>query len=79
MPKTFAAYHDSLLQAFLRDRHKKVNGDERVLIGKNKLSYIFPLMLRLQRTLVTSEELKFVSIVRKYKTRESPLMVIINN
>ena len=55
MPSTFAQYHDSLLQAFLRNRYKKVNGDERVLVGRSRGQHIFPIMLRLQRTLVTPD------------------------
>jgi len=55
MPDVFAGYHDSLLAVFLRNRYKKVNGDERVLVGKNKNGFIFPLMLRLQRTVVSAD------------------------
>jgi hypothetical protein len=55
MPGVFAYYHDSLLKVFLANRTKKVNGDERVLIGKNKNGYIFPIMLRLQRAIVSAE------------------------
>jgi hypothetical protein len=76
MPTTFAAYHDSLLMIFLKNRNKKVNGDERVLVGKHKNGMIFPIMLRLQRVIVSSDELIFVANIRKYKSRESPIMFI---
>jgi hypothetical protein len=69
MPDTFAAYHDSLLMVFLKNRNKKVNGDERVLVGKHQNGMIFPVMLRLQRVIVSSDELVFVANIRRYKTR----------
>jgi hypothetical protein len=69
MPTTFASYHDSLLMVFLKNRNKKVNGDERVLVGKNKSGLIFPVMLRLQRVIASSDELVFVANIRKFKTK----------
>lgn len=69
MPSTFAEYHDSLLMVFLKNRTKKVNGDERALVAKHKNGLIFPVMLRLQRVIVSSDELVFVANIRKYKTR----------
>jgi PAS domain S-box-containing protein len=76
MPITFAAYHDSLLKVFLRNRYKKVNGDERVLVAKHKNGMIFPIMLRLQRVIASADELIFIANIRRYKTRESPMMFI---
>ncbi len=77
MPITFASYHDSLLINFLKNRNKKVNGDERVLVGKDKNGFIFPVMLRLQRVIASNDELIFVANIRRYKSRESPIMFIV--
>jgi PAS domain S-box-containing protein len=77
MPITFASYHDSLLMNFLKNRNQKVNGDERVLVGKNKNGLIFPVMLRLQRVIASNDELIFVANIRRFKKRESPIMLIV--
>jgi len=79
MPEIFSNYHDSLLQKFLKNFKKKVNTDERVLLGKDKHGMIFQIQLKLQRTLCTVDELLFVANIRRYKTRENCLLCICNS
>lgn len=42
--------HDDILNAFLVNYKKSINTDERYLLGKNKLNYLFPIYLQLQKT-----------------------------
>lgn len=72
MPKTFAEQHDNYLKVFLQNRSKKINSDERKLLGKNKSGYIFPILLQLQRTISsTGDELLFIANIKKLKLKQA--------
>ena len=49
MPNIFSIIHDSILTEFLKNRFKTINQDQRLLYGKNKSNYIFPLKLQLMK------------------------------
>lgn len=72
MPKIFGTQHDNYLKVFLQHKTKKVNSDERKLLGKNKAGYIFPILLQLQRTVSsTGDELLFIANIRKVKLNQA--------
>ena len=72
MPKTFSQQHDNYLKVFLQNRTKKINSDERKLLGKNKAGYIFPILLQLQRTVSsTGDELLFIANIKKLKLKQA--------
>ena len=68
MPKLFSEHHDNYLFAFMKNRNKKVNTDERSLIGKDKNGYLFPIMLQLRKAFISmNEELTFIANITKVK------------
>lgn len=49
MPDVFSVVHDNILKTYLKNRYKKINQDERSVLGKNKNGYIFPIYLQLRK------------------------------
>jgi hypothetical protein len=77
MPKIFSDQHDNYLKVFLQNKAKKVNSDERVLYGKNREGYVFPILLQLQRTVSsTNGELLFIANIKKYKVKQALIMCV---
>lgn len=80
MPSLFSRIHDFILSSFLKDRYKKkINQDERLLFGKNKSGFIFPMYLQLRKlSWNLNDELIFISNVRTYKNKSTPIHCIVN-
>ena len=43
MPDVYSINHDNILASFLKNRYKSINQDQRLLFGKGKNGFIFPL------------------------------------
>ena len=77
MPKLYSKYHDEFLRVFLTFENKKVNTDNRLLVGKNSQGSLFEIFLQLQKSITTaSEELVFVANIELSKVNEAMLLVI---
>jgi PAS domain S-box-containing protein len=77
MPKLYAVNHDYFLQIFLKNKNKKVNTDERLVLGKNKNGYIFPIFLQLRKAMISmNDELVFIANIRTVKQTESATFCI---
>ena len=77
MPRLFSDHHDNYLLAFMKNKNKKVNTDDRHLIGKDKNGCLFPIMLQLRKAVFSmNEELTFIANIKKVKTSESPILCI---
>lgn len=80
MPDVFSVVHDNILKTYLKNRYKKINQDERSVLGKNKNGYIFPMYLQLRKlSWNTNDELIFISNVKAVKLRASPIYCIVDN
>ncbi len=80
MPKLFSEHHDSILEKFLVNKNKKVNTDQRHLLGKDADGYVFPMILQLQKVLSTSvDELFFISNITRKKNQRSFICCTIDN
>lgn len=72
MPKIYADQHDSFLKVFIHGKNKKINSDERKMLGKNKSGYVFPIILQLQKTVSsTGDELLFIANIKKHKLKKT--------
>ena len=77
MPKTFSDQHDNYLKVFLQNKTKKINSDERSLLGKNKAGFVFPILLQLQRTVSsTGDELLFMANIKKQKLKQATITCV---
>lgn len=53
MPKLYSDHHDDYLLAFMKNKNKKVNTDERFMIGKYNNGHLFPIILQLRQTILS--------------------------
>ena len=79
MPDVYSVNHDNILNSFLRNRSKSINEDERLLFGKGKNGFIFPMSLQLRKLIYnTNDELMFISNVNAIKTKSAPIFCIVD-
>lgn len=77
MPRLFAQHHDEFLRVFLNFENKKVNTDNRLIIGRKREGYLFEIFLQLQKSITTvSEELVFMASIELAKTSEAMVLMI---
>ena len=78
MPSVFSVVHDDILNSYLKNRYKRINQDERLVLGKNKNGFIFPMHLQLRKlSWNTNDELIFISNVKSTKLRSAPINCIV--
>ena len=77
MPSAYSVVHDNILNSFLKNRYKRLNQDQRLLHGKNKSGFLFPLLLQL-RTLSwsTNDELIFIALLLPEKLKSASICCI---
>lgn len=79
MPGVYSIVHDDILNSFLKNRFKSINQDERLLFGRNKNGFIFPLQLQLRKlSWNTNDELIFLANVNSIKTKSAPILCIVD-
>ena len=79
MPDVYSVNHDNILNSFLKNRFKSINQDDRLLFGKGKNGFIFPMQLQLRKlSWNTNDELIFISNVSSIKTKHSPTICIVD-
>lgn len=49
MPSVISDIHDNILSTYLKNRYKQINQDQRLVFGKNKGGFIFPILLQLRK------------------------------
>jgi PAS domain S-box-containing protein len=79
MPEVYSVVHDDILNSFLKNRYKSINQDERLLFGRNRNGFIFPLQLQLRKlSWNTNDELIFIANVTPIKTKTAPVLCIVD-
>ena len=79
MPQVYSIVHDGILNSFLKNRYKSINQDERLVYGRNKNGFIFPIQLQLRKlSWNTNDELIFIASVNSIKTKTAPILCIVD-
>jgi hypothetical protein len=77
MPSVISEVHDHILSTYLKDRYKRINQDQRLLFGKNKSGFIFPIYLQLRKlSWNANDELIFIANFELPKLKSAPICCI---